>query len=106
MAYAQRFRESQRIAFPLLVDEERITYRIAGMRRGTLGQLVSPRVVATGLRAVIRGSVQGRPGNDPLLLGGTHVILPGGAVPFAWINDDYADNAPARAILDALTGVE
>lgn len=101
-AYAQRFKAAHHIDFPLLVDNDLVSYRAVETQSGTLRDLVAPTVLAKGARAVLRGSRQARSGPAPLLLGATHVIRPNGSVPLAWVNADYADNAPLDAVLAAL----
>jgi len=100
--YAQAFAEERDIAFPLLLDEELLTYRAVGAERGTVAQMVSPRVWGRGAQAVLGGSVQGRTGSHPLQLGATHIIQPDGSVPLAWTNRDFGDNAPVDLILETL----
>lgn len=107
LRYAQDFRRSQRLDFPVLVDPELVSYRAVEARRGTLRQFTSPAVLRAGRRALRAGNVQGRTGEHPLLLGATHAIRPDGEVIFAWRNADYGDNPPMPALLAALRrGVE
>lgn len=101
-AYARDFKATADIAFPLLVDDEHVSYRAVEAGRTSLIGLARPNVVARGVRALAQGNRQGRPGRAPLLLGATHVLRPDGTVPFAWRNDDVADIAPTAAILAVL----
>lgn len=101
-AYARDFKAERAIEFPLLVDDEGVSYRAVQAGRGTLGALFKPTVLARGARAVVRGARQGRTGPAQLRLGATHVIRPDGSVPFAWHNGDYADTPSPRMVLDAL----
>jgi hypothetical protein len=65
----------------VLADERRTTYKLAGLRKANLGQLLGPRSVASGIQHGLRsGVVQGRPVGDPAQLGGAAVIAPGGTV--------------------------
>ena len=100
--YARAFKDDHELPYTLLVDSDLHSYRALGARRGAMRELASLRTVKAGLRALRRGNLQGRPGNHPLMLGATHVVLPGGAVPFAWLNDDFGDNAPVPEVLEAL----
>lgn len=104
VAYARQFKAARHIDFPLLVDDDLVSYRAAEAQSGTLRDLVAPTVLAKGARAVLRGSRQGSSGPAPLLLGATHVIRTDGSVPLAWVNADYADNAPLETVLAALAG--
>jgi len=49
-------------------------YAAFGIRRGTIGQLFSPAVIACGLRATRKGHGQGRPIGDPWMLPGMFVV--------------------------------
>lgn len=101
-AYAQDFKATSAIAFPLLVDDRRDSYRAVEAGRTSVVGLASPTVVARGARAFARGTRQGRTGQARLLLGATHLIHPDGSVPFAWRGDTVADTPPTRTVLDAL----
>lgn len=100
--YARDFRESREIGFPLFVDPKLTTYRAVGTRKGSVLGLAKPAVVAAAALATARGSLQGKTGPAPLILGATHVVRPDGSVPYAWINADYADNAPISDAIEAL----
>ena len=78
---AAAFRRKTKIDLPVLADEERRTYKLAGLRRGTVTQLLGPRSVLAGVRHGARsGVVQGRIVGDAAQLGGALVIGPGGEV--------------------------
>lgn len=99
---AAHFRRTQRIELPVLADEERTSYRLAGARMANLGQLVGPKVVAKGLSTMLStGKVQGRTVGNPAQLGGAVVIAPGGRVVWEQMAADASDNATPEAILAA-----
>jgi peroxiredoxin len=100
--YAEAFAAEHDIGFPLLVDDDLVTYRAAGARRTSVLGLGSPRVLRAGAKALAAGHRQGRLGPATLLLGATHVVRSDGAVALAWRNADYADNAPVERILRSL----
>lgn len=102
IAYAQHFAEEQGIAFPLLVDDERRSYKAVGTRRSSVLDLARPSVVLASAKAMASGHLQGKTGPAPMILGAAHVIRPDGSVPYAWINDDVADSAPIDEIIAAL----
>lgn len=102
-AYARDFKAERAIGFPLLIDDEGISYRAVNAGRGTLGAFFKPTVLARGTRAVVRGARQGKMGPAQLRLGATHIIRPDGSVPFAWRNADYAETPSVRMVLNALT---
>jgi hypothetical protein len=57
-----------------IADPEMRLYRLFGIERGTLGQLLSPGIVACGIRAVVKGNVGGRAIGDPQLMPGLFAI--------------------------------
>ena len=66
---------------PVLADEERRTYKLAGLRRADVTQLLGPRSALSGVKHSLRsGVVQGRVIGDAAQLGGAAVIAPGGEV--------------------------
>lgn len=102
VAYAQAFAEEQGVTFPLLVDDDSVSYRAVGTRKGSMRAMANPRLLAAGARATAEGHRQGARGRAPLVLGATHVVLPDGQVPFAWLNDRFDDDAPIPEVLAAL----
>lgn len=100
--YARDFRDQEGLGFPVLVDADLTTYRIVGTRKAGVGDIVRPSQIAAGLRAVASGHRQRRSGPAPMILGATHIIRPDGSVSFAWVNDDFADNAPPDEVVAAL----
>ena len=78
---AAAFRRKTEIDIPVLADEERETYKIAGLKRANLAQLVGPRSMLSGIKHSARsGQVQGRVIGDAAQLGGAMVIGQGGDV--------------------------
>ncbi|MEX0657978.1 MAG: peroxiredoxin-like family protein [Egibacteraceae bacterium] len=102
-AYARDFKATTDIAFPLLVDDTRASYRAVEAGRTSLVGLARPTVIARSVRALARGVRQGRPGQAQLMLSATHLIRPEGTVAFAWRGDTVADTPPVDTVLDALT---
>ena len=78
--HAQHFRRKLELdPIPLLADEDRTTYRIAGLRKGGVTQLLGPRSMLSGVKHSARsGVMQGRVIGDAAQLGGAAVIAPGG----------------------------
>lgn len=100
--YAVSFRAETGIAFPLLIDEKRAAYRAAGLRMGTLFELLSPFNAAARGRAKREGHRQHRPGKDPLQLGGTFVFAPGDRDLYAHRAKTYGDVATIGELLAVL----
>ena len=97
-AHAAAFHDETGIRFPLLVDETREAYRAAGLRRGTLLQMLSPFNAAARSRARASGQRQRRLGRNPFQLGGTFVFVPGNLDRFAHVSRTYGDNPPLEDV--------
>jgi peroxiredoxin len=101
--HAAHFRRRQGIELPVLADEDRASYRAAGAKVATMGELLGPKVVAKGLATSARtGLVQGRTVGHPAQLGGAMVIAPDGRVVFSHMAQDASDNAEPEEILAVL----
>lgn len=100
--YAAAFRAETRISFPLLIDETRAAYRAAGLRKGTIWELLLPFNAAARARAKREGHRQHRIGKDPFQLGGTFVFGPGNLDGYAHRASTYGDVAPIDEVLAAL----
>jgi peroxiredoxin len=100
--YARRFKAERSIDFPLLIDDDLESYQVIGTERLSLGSMLSPSSIGSGIRLLARGKLQGPTGSHPTVLGASHVIRPDGSVPFAWVNSSLEDEAPLPAILAAV----
>ena len=97
------FRRWIGIELPVLADEERVTYRAAGAKVATFGELYGPSIIAKGAVASARhGVLQGRRIGDAAQLGGAMIIDPGGPVRWAHMSEDASDIASPAEILGAL----
>lgn len=98
---AAAFREQFSLTVDVLVDTDRLAYRAAGARRGSLSQLLGPRVLARGVsRALRSGVAQGRTVGHPAQLGGLLLIRPGGEVAWSHLSGDASDYPPAAVVLE------
>jgi peroxiredoxin len=101
--HAAHFRRRQEIQLPILADERRESYKAAGAKIATMGELVGPKMISKGISASRKlGVHQGRTIGHPAQLGGAMVITPGGEVAWSHMSDDASDNAEPQEILDAL----
>jgi hypothetical protein len=101
--HAAHFRRKLDIDLPILADEERRTYRLAGLRRGNLAQLVGPRSVLAGVKHGARsGVVQGRIIGDGAQLGGAMIVAPGDRVVFERRSENAGDTVEPDELLAAL----
>jgi len=100
---AARFRDTQHLELPLLVDPNRRSYRAAGAKVATLSELVGPRVLVKGaLRGARAGVHQGKTIGHPAQLGGVLVVSTDGSVTWSHMSDDASDNPPNEEVLDAV----
>ena len=89
----------------VLADDERTTYRLAGLRRGSVGDLLGPKSLISGIRHGRRsGVVQGRIIGDAAQLGGAAVIDPQGRVTYFQANEHAGDTVEPDELLAAAEG--
>ncbi len=101
--HAAHFRRRQGIELPVLADEKRASYKAAGAKVATMGELVGPSVVAKGFLTSARtGRLQTRTIGHPAQLGGAMAIAPDGRVVWSHMADDASDNAEPEEILAAI----
>jgi hypothetical protein len=100
--YARMFREETGIAFPLLIDENREAYRVAGLKSANLLHLLRSENAAARKRARAGGHHQHKLGQNPFQLGGCFVFGPGNVDRFAHISQTFGDNATVAALLEAI----
>jgi AhpC/TSA antioxidant enzyme len=101
--HAAHFRRRQGIQLPVLADEDRISYRAAGAKTGSTGDLFSPMVVAKGALTGLREkTIQTRTIGSATQLGGALVIAPGNRVTWSHMSKDAGDNASPEEILAAI----
>lgn len=94
--YAREFKAKYGLKFPVLVDDELVSYRAVEGKTSSHVNWVNPRVLTASVRALSSGALAGITspmGKHSEFLGATHVIRPDGRVPYAWLNDDFGDNS-------------
>jgi hypothetical protein len=102
--HAAHFRRSREIELPVLSDDKRESYRAAGAKVATAGELLGPKSVRAGFARTVRsgGRIhQGRTIGHPAQLGGAMVIAPDGSVAWSHMSEDASDNASPAEILEA-----
>ena len=103
--HAAHFRRREKVDVTVLADNDRASYRAAGTRKGGLGQLVGPSVLAKGLATTVRTrKLQTRTIGDPAQLGGAMVIRPDGTVAFSRMAKDASDNVSPDELVAAVQG--
>lgn len=99
--YARLFRKETGIAFPLLIDENRIAYKAAGLKSANILHLLRWDNSAARSRARAGGHQQHRLGVNPFQLGGSFVFGPGNRDVYAHLSKTFGDNAAVEALLAA-----
>jgi hypothetical protein len=102
MNYARMFRDDTGIDFPLLVDENREAYRLAGLKSANLLHLLRKDNALSRSRAKAAGHRQHKLGKDPFQLGASFVFAPGNVDRYAYLSRTFGDNAPLPELLRAL----
>ena len=101
--HAAHFRRKLKLDVPVLADEDRRTYKVAGFPRASVGQLLGPRSVLSGVKHGARsGVVQGRIVGDAAQLGGAMVIGPGDEVLFEQRSENAGDTIEPEDLLAAV----
>ena len=101
--YAAMFREETGIKFPLLVDQDRLAYRAAGLKSANLLHLLRSDNAQARKRAQAGGFRQHKLGQNPFQLGGSFVFGPGNVDRYAHISKTFGDNAPIKELLAVLS---
>jgi hypothetical protein len=100
---AAHFRRKLDIDLPVLADEDRSTYKLMGLPRASVGQLLGPRSVLSGVKHGARsGVMQGRIVGDAAQLGGAFVIGPGDEVLFEQRSANAGDTIEPAELLAAV----
>ena len=100
--YARLFQEETGIDFPLLIDADSQTYKLANLGKANLLHLLRSDNFQSRSRAKAAGHRQHKLGRDPFQLGGTFIFGPGNTDRFAHLSQTFGDNATPEAILAAL----
>ena len=101
--WASVFKQDYGITCPVFVDTVRESYRALGMKRRIL-DLLDPRLVRNGLRALKHGFRPGWIQGDGLQNGGVLVVRPGGEIAFRFISDVSGDHPKVGDVIGALAG--
>ena len=100
--YGHLFREETGIKFPLLIDEERLAYRMAGLGSANVFHIFRADNMAHRKTARSKGHRQQMLGRNPFQLGGSFVFSPGNRDLYAHVSKTFGDNAPIADLLAAI----
>lgn len=87
------------LPFPILADPERRAYAAFGFAEGTVGQLLSPRVAARSVEALLHGAVPGRRIGNSRQLPGAVIVDRDGRVRYRKVARDAADHLTTADLL-------
>lgn len=96
------FQSRLAITWPCLSDADKSSYQAFGLSRGSIGQLLGPRVWWKGFQAFIHGHGVGRLDGDGLQLGGTFGVGTDGRIIYRRPNEDASDNPTPAEIISAM----
>ena len=102
--HAAHFRRKFELDLPVLADEKRESYRAAGAKVATVGELLGPKSVSKGIGHSIksRGALrQGKIIGHPAQLGGAMIVTSDGGVAWTHMSEDASDNAANEELLEA-----
>ena len=102
--HAAHFRRKFELELPVLADEKRESYRAAGAKVATVGELLGAKSVTKGIGHSVksRGALrQGKLIGHPAQLGGAMIVAPDGRVTWTHMSDDASDNAANEELLEA-----
>jgi prostamide/prostaglandin F2alpha synthase len=101
--HAAHFRRRHGLELPILADERRESYKAAGAKVGSVGELLGPGVIAKGILTTARTrKVQGRVIGNAAQLGGAMLVAPDGTIAWTHMAKDAADNASPAELLAAV----
>lgn len=99
--------QSLDIPYPIYCDPEQATYAVYGFVKGSPGQLVNPRIIVRGARAVMRGNLPALPkGGDPRQLPGTAIVSADGRLLHHHIARDASDYLALDELLEQAKRIE
>jgi hypothetical protein len=96
------FRKTTGYTGTLYTDPSLATYKAAAFTsKGAIG-LLSPKVIAAGIRAMSSGHFQGTQQGDAFQNGGVYVVKPSGEVSFSFVSQFSGDHPSLESVLAAL----
>ncbi len=98
--HAERYCGKLAPSMVCLTDEKTVPYQTYGLQQGKLKDLLSPSVIAASVRALARGSLQGKTIGDAKMLPGTFIVDKQGIIQYAYYSKHAGDH-PAIADLVA-----
>ena len=99
-AMAADFRDKFSIPFRLLVDQEQETYKALEMKRGTMMDVVGPKVWLGAAKNALKGHFSSVTGLDVQQMGGVALVTQDGKLAYIHRAGNAPDNIPAEKLLE------
>ena len=90
--HAERYCGQLAPSITCLTNETTMPYETYGLQQGKLGELMSPAVVVASVRALARGSSQGKTIGDAKMLPGTFIVDKRGIIQYAYYSKHAGDH--------------
>ena len=99
--HADRYCGNLAPSMQCFTDETTHPYETYGLQQGKLGELMSPAVVASSVRALARGSSQGKIIGDAKMLPGTFIVDQQGIIRYAYYSKHAGDHPDTAELIAA-----
>ena len=101
------FCREREVPFDCLGDPQVEGYSAVGLGKGSWREYLGPQLIGSTLKAAMKGHFVGNPkGGDVSIRPATFVVGRDGRVLYAHYNEDAADNAPSKQVIEALRQVD
>lgn len=101
--YLDQFARQFAVPFPCLCDVSLNSYQAYGLGKGTLNEVMGPRVLFKGISSLLfKGASLGKVVGDPKQMSGSFVIDREGAVRFSHRSKTSDDITPSEALLSEI----
>jgi peroxiredoxin len=104
--HAERYCGNLAPSMTCLTDETTLPYEIYGLQQGKLAELISPSVVAASVRALARGSSQGKTIGDAKMLPGTFIVDQQGIIQYTYYNQHAGDHPRIDDLIEAANALK
>jgi peroxiredoxin len=103
---ARGYVEETSLAWPLLVDDTRETYRNYGMLTASFWDVWGPKTLWVYLKEILKGRKLKKSEGDVYQRGGDVLIDPGGTVRLHYVGASPADRPTVEALLDRIDSMQ
>jgi peroxiredoxin len=99
--HAERYCGKLAPSMTCLTNETTMPYETYGLQQGKLGELMSPAVIVASVRALARGSSQGKAIGDVKMLPGTFIVDKQGIIQYAYYSRHAGDHPKIADLIAA-----